>query len=125
MNSRLRQAVVDLRRLSSNDTQTFKYDSATETLQNTVLGVRVMVWDGEFYKALVSSLTSTFQTGTVVFLYHMGLVYGELLGRRILETGGLGKQTQGEYMRRYASLAIGKFDFPSLAGLATSGGPKQ
>ncbi len=55
----------------------------------------------------------------------MGLAYGELLGQRLLESGGLGRQTQELYRQRYSSLALGKFQFPSLAALAASGGPGQ
>ena len=84
-----------------------------------------MVLDTDFIKAIGSSLTKTYQTGAVVILYQMGLAYGELLGQRILESGGLGKQTQLEYRRRYASLAIGKFQFPSLAALAATESPTQ
>ncbi len=111
--------------MANTETHTFRYDPANEILENTLLGVRVIVWDAEFYKTLVSNLTGTFQTGTTVFLYHIGLSYGRLLGRRILESGGLAKQTELEYRQRYASLAIGKFHFPSLMELATSGGLAQ
>jgi predicted hydrocarbon binding protein len=107
--------------LSGTNSQSFKYDSANETLENTSLGVRVMVLDAEFYKALVSSLTRTFQTGTIVFLYEMGRAYGELLGKRILETRGL----RSEYIKRYSSLAIGKFHFPPLESLAAAGTPSN
>jgi hypothetical protein len=107
--------------LPKPDIHTFKYDPDKETLENTFLKVRVIVFDADFMKALTDSLTKTFQTGAVVILYHMGLAYGELLGRRILESGGLAKQAESVYRRRYAGLAAGKFQFPSLAALAAGG----
>ena len=109
--------------MSRPDTHTFLYDPEREILENTLLNTRVIVFDSDFVKALSESLTKTFQTGAVVILYHMGLAYGELLGRRILESGGLAKQTEGAYRQRYASLAVGKFQFPSLAALAAKGPP--
>ena len=111
--------------MSSPDTHTFKYDPEKEILENTLLQTRVLVFDSDFIKALSDSLTKTFQTGAIVILYQMGLAYGELLGRRILETGGLLKQAEGVYRQRYASLAAGKFRFPSLAALAAGGPPPE
>ena len=111
--------------MSVPDTHTFRYDPEKEILENTLLKSRVMVLDLDFVKALSSSLAKTFQSGAGVILYQMGLAYGELLGQRILESGGLAKQTQQVYRQRYASLAIGKFQFPPLAALAASGGPGQ
>jgi len=111
--------------MTSPETFTFRYDPDREILENTSLRTRVMVLDTDFVKALSTSLTKTFQTGATVILYHMGLAYGELLGQRILESGGLLAQTQGAYRQRYASLAIGKFRFPSLAALAAGGAPGQ
>jgi predicted hydrocarbon binding protein len=111
--------------VSGPETYTFRYDPEKEILENTLLMSRVMVLDADFIKALSSSLTKTFQTGATVILYHMGLAYGELLGQRILESGGLSTQTQNAYRQRYASLAIGKFKWPSLAALAASGAPAQ
>jgi predicted hydrocarbon binding protein len=107
--------------LPKPDIHTFKYDPDKETLENTLLKVRVIVFDADFMKALTDSLTKTFQTGAVVILYQMGLAYGELLGRRILESGGLADQAEGVYRRRYAGLAAGKFRFPPLAALAAGG----
>ena len=111
--------------MSSPDTHTFKYNPDKEILENTLLNTRVIVFDADFIKALTDSLTKAFHTGAVVILYQMGLAYGELLGRRILESGGLGKQTEGVYRQRYASLAVGKFKFPSLVALMMSGPPTE
>ena len=109
--------------MSGPDTHTFRYDPDKEILENTLLKSRVMVLDADFVKALSTSLTKTFQSGAGVILYQMGLAYGELLGQRIIESGGLARQSEGAYRQRYASLAIGKFQFPSLSALAASGGP--
>ena len=110
--------------MSSPDTHTFRYDPNREILENTLLKTRVLVFDADFIKALSDSLNKTFQSGAVVILYQMGLAYGELLGKRILESGGLLKQAEGVYRQRYAGLAAGKFRFPPLTQLAT-GGPEQ
>ncbi|HEV2389470.1 MAG TPA: 4-vinyl reductase [Nitrososphaerales archaeon] len=110
--------------MPSPDTITFRYDPEKEILENAVLNTRVLVFDADFIKALTDSLTKTFQSGAVVIIYQMGLAYGELLGRRIVESGGLSKQAEGVYRARYASLAAGKFRFPPLAALA-SAGPQQ
>jgi predicted hydrocarbon binding protein len=111
--------------MSTSDTHTFRYDPVNEVLENTLLNSRVIVFDTDFVRALASSLGKTFQSGAIVILYQMGLAYGELLGQRILETGGLGRQTQQAYRQRYSSLALGKFNFPPLAALAASGTPGQ
>jgi predicted hydrocarbon binding protein len=111
--------------MSSHDGHAFLYDPKKEILENTLLRTRVMVWDADFVKALSESLRRSFQSGAVVILYQMGLAYGELLGKRILESGGLGSHTEGVYRQRYASLAVGKFQFPSLATVASGGPPSQ
>jgi predicted hydrocarbon binding protein len=111
--------------LAAPNTHTFMYDPEKEILENTLLKTRVIVFDADFVKALSISLTKTYQTGATVILYHMGLSYGELLGKRILESGGLARQAEGVYRQRYASLAAGKFHFPSLAALAAEGPPAK
>jgi predicted hydrocarbon binding protein len=107
------------------DTHTFQYDPDKEILENTVLKIRVIVFDADFIKGLTDSLTSSFQSGAIVILYQMGLAYGELLAKRILSTGGLAKRTESEYRQRYASLAIGKFRFPPLGALVAGGPPQE
>ena len=111
--------------MSSTGAHVFEYDVEKEILQNTSLGFRVMVFDADFVRGLTSSLTKVYQSGAIVILYQMGLAYGELLGKRIIETGGLGRQTEAAYRQCYASLAIGKFQFPPLGALLAAGPPEQ
>jgi len=93
----------------------FTYDETNQTLVNSSLGTRVMVLDTEFYQALASNLTSVFGTGAQVFLYQMGLAYGQTLGKRVVELGHLDSSTPEDYLRHYTSLAVGKFEWPQLA----------
>ena len=99
-------------KLASN---VFAFDQANQILVNTSLGTRVMVLDAEFYQALTRNLTEVFKSGAQVFLYQAGLAYGELMGRRMTESGRLESTTPDVYFKRYSSLAIGKFEFPPLA----------
>lgn len=101
----------------SPSADTFVYDEAKQTLVNSTLGTRVMVLDAEFYQALNENLTQVFKSGAQVFLYQMGLAYGDLLGRRILRMGQGVSSNPSAYLERYSSLAMGKFEFPPIASI--------
>ncbi|MGH9918131.1 MAG: V4R domain-containing protein, partial [Nitrososphaerales archaeon] len=78
----------------------------------------VMVFDAEFYKALIGNLNKVFKSGAQVFLYEIGVAYGELLAKRLADAGGLSRSTARRYAEEYSTLAVGKFEFPPLETLA-------
>ncbi|MDV3244076.1 MAG: hypothetical protein LYZ66_02725 [Nitrososphaerales archaeon] len=91
-----------------------RYNPEKRRLEDPLTNLRVMAIDQDFYKGLRDRLFESFQSGATVILYEMGLGYGRLMGKRILQMGQSKLRIYRRFMNRGKYTGLGEFDTPLL-----------
>lgn len=93
------------------------YDNKAEELEDPFLNVRVMAIDSYFYKGMRDQLYKTFRSGTARILYEMGLGYGTIMGKMILEQGKGRLEYYKDFIDRGKYHGMGHFQVPMLEAI--------
>jgi predicted hydrocarbon binding protein len=94
-----------------------KFNARYQQLEDSLLGVRVMSIDGIFYRGLWDRLMSDFGPGAAIVLYEMGLGYGELMGKEIVNRGMGRLGVYKDFLDRGVKSGMGTFEVPMLAAV--------
>ena len=79
-------------------------------LFDSMLDVRVMAIDANFYKGMRDRLYRDFRTGASAILCEMGIGYGELMGKKISEQGAGKLSVYGNFIQRGKLMGWGSFE---------------
>ena len=92
-------------------------DPRTGLLEDPLLGLRVLMIDSEFYKALRDNLYKRFQSGASLILFEMGAGYGEHMAESITEMGAGKIEVYRKFIERGKRHGYGEFKIPILQSI--------
>jgi predicted hydrocarbon binding protein len=89
----------------------------TGLLEDSLVGLRVLMIDSEFYNGLRSNLYAKFQSGASLILYEMGVGYGDHMATTIKEMGAGTIEGYKKFMERGKRQGYGEFKVPIIQAI--------
>ncbi|MDA4130313.1 MAG: hypothetical protein OK457_06045 [Thaumarchaeota archaeon] len=89
----------------------------TGLLEDSLLGLRVLMIDSEFYNGLRNNLYTKFQSGASLILYEMGVGYGDHMATTIKEMGAGTIEGYKKFMERGKRQGYGEFKVPIIQAI--------